>query len=217
MFRATQAVMVLVLAAVLTVGWWSVASAADPPANEFSPETLAKALRILAIAFVVAVLLESGLAVLFNWRPFLLLFDARGVRTIISVIFAYIFVTAFDLDIVRYLVAAYSNLPQQSEFGSRLISALIMAGGSGGVNKMLVALGFRQIKTAEQVVSKPEPTHAWISVALTRIKAKGPVDVHISRDGNVVVAAGEVPEGERAEGGVEVAARQAGQRQRAKA
>jgi hypothetical protein len=189
MFRTVQAVLILVLAMVLTVGWWSVAGAADTPAIDFSKETYEKAFKILFIAFVVALLLESGLAVLFNWRPFLMLFDARGVRTVVSVLFGYIFVKAFDIDIVRELVAAYSSsAPKESEFGSQFISALILAGGSAGVNKLLIGLGFRQVKTVEEVVAKPPPTHAWISVALTRNNAKGPVDVNVGQAGTVVVA-----------------------------
>jgi hypothetical protein len=180
---------ILVLAVALTMGWWSVAGAADQSAIDFSKETYERAFKILFIAFVVALLLESGLAVLFNWRPFLMLFDARGVRTVVSVAFGYLFVKAFDLDIVHELVAAYSTSPPKpSEFGSQFISALILAGGSAGVNKLLVALGFREVKTVEQVVAKPPPTHAWIAVALTRKSAKGPVDVHVSQDGKVVVA-----------------------------
>ena len=189
MFRAVQTVTILVLAVALTIGWWSVAGAADTPPVDQAKEPYGVAFKILFIAFVVALLLESGLAVLFNWRPFLMLFDARGVRTIVSVAFGYIFVKAFDLDIVRELVAAYSTSPpKDSEFGSQFISALILAGGSAGVNKLLVGLGFREVKTAEQVVAKPPPTHAWISVALTRNHAKGPVDVHVSQAGIVVVA-----------------------------
>jgi hypothetical protein len=154
----------------------------------FSPEVYAKAFRILFVAFVVATLLEWGLAVLFNWRPFLMLFDARGVRTIVAVGFAYIFVTAFDLDIVRDLVVAYSTIPTPSSFPSQFISALMLAGGSGGVNKVLVTLGFREVKTAEQVIPKPAPTRAWISVSLTRDRARGPVDVLIGPQANPLVA-----------------------------
>jgi hypothetical protein len=154
----------------------------------FSPEVYAKAFRILFVAFVVATLLEWGLSVLFNWRPFLMLFDARGVRTIVSVGFAYIFVTAFDLDIVRDLVVAYSAIPTKSGFASQFVSALMLAGGSSGMNKVLVSLGFREVKTAEQVAPKPPPTHAWISVSLTRDLARGPVDVLIGPQANPSVA-----------------------------
>lgn len=152
-------------------------SAVTVSPSAFSADVYEKAFRVLFVAFVVATLLEWGLAVLFNWRPFLLLFDARGVRTVVSVIFAYIFVTAFDLDIVRDLVAAYSGALPKSGFPSQFISALMLAGGSSGMNKVLVALGFREVKTAEEVAPRPPPTAAWISVSLTRALAKGPVDV----------------------------------------
>jgi hypothetical protein len=150
---------------------------------DFPPDTYEKAFRILFVAFVVALLLESGLAVLFNWRPFLMLFDARGMRTIVSVVFAYIFVRAFHLNIVQDLVAAYTSQPildqTSTRFASEFISALILAGGSSGVNKLLVTMGYREMKTVEQVVKKPESTDAWISVALSRKQAMGSVEVRI--------------------------------------
>ncbi|MFZ5783268.1 MAG: hypothetical protein ACOY4R_23950 [Pseudomonadota bacterium] len=154
-------------------------SAVTVAASAFSPDVYEKAFRVLFVAFVVATLLEWGLAVLFNWRPFLLLFDARGVRTVVAVGFAYIFVAAFDLDIVRDLVGAYSGTSPPSGFPSRFISALMLAGGSSGMNKILIALGFREVKTAEEVAPRPPPTVAWISVSLTRDLARGPVDVLI--------------------------------------
>ncbi len=83
-------------------------------ASGFSSEVYDKAFRTSVHRLVVATLLEFGLAILFNWRPFLMLFDARGVRTILLVAFACIFVTAFNLDIVRDLVVAYSATPQKS-------------------------------------------------------------------------------------------------------
>src|SRR5215468_1144570 len=65
MFRAVQTVTILVLAVALTIGWWSVAGAADTPPVDQAKEPYGAAFKILFIAFVVALLLESGLAVLF--------------------------------------------------------------------------------------------------------------------------------------------------------
>src|SRR5262249_39952773 len=107
--------------------------------------------KVLFFVFVLAVLIEQGLAVIFKWRPFLLLF-AKGVKSIVAVGFAWIFVDHFDLDITSKLANIYypgSNY-SISPLG-KFITALILAGGSSGVNNLLVALGFRSVKTAEQV------------------------------------------------------------------
>jgi hypothetical protein len=186
---------------VYTVGATERKSVVTVQAPDFPPDTYERAFRILFIAFVVALLLESGLTVLFNWRPFLMLFDARGARTVVSVIFAYIFVRAFHLNIVQDLVVAYTSQPindqTSSKFASEFISALILAGGSSGVNKLLVAMGYREMKTAEQVVSKPPPQVAWIAVALTRRNAKGPVHVMVGQNGAQAVAAGTITSSSR--------------------
>lgn len=186
---------------VYTVGTTERTSIVTVQPPDFPPDTYERAFRILFVAFVVALLLESGLAVLFNWRPFLMLFDARGARTVVSVIFAYIFVRAFHLNVVQDLVAAYTSQPidghATSKFASEFISALILAGGSSGVNKLLVAMGYREMKTAEQVVSKPPPQVAWLAVSLTRKDAVGPVQVMIDANGEGFRAAGTITSSSR--------------------
>jgi hypothetical protein len=141
--------------------------------------------KVLFFLFVLAILVEQGLAVIFNWRPFLLLFDAKGVRTIIAVGFAWIFVDHFDLDITSKLANIYypgSNY-SISPLG-KFITALILAGGSSGVNNLLVALGFRSVKTAEQVTPKPARTEGWVAVTLRRQNAVGPVTALIGNPAN---------------------------------
>jgi len=146
-----------------------------------SEKVYAEAFKALFVLFVVALLLESGLAVLFNWRPFLVTFDGRGTKTVISVFVAYVFVEHFNLDIVTRLVNVYSEAspPFESRSVGRVLTALVIAGGSAAVNNLLVALGFRSVRTAEQVTPKPPLTDGWISVTLDRKKAKGPVAVLI--------------------------------------
>jgi len=140
-----------------------------------------QAFKSLFVLFVLALLLESGLAVLFRWRPFLVYFDGRGVKTVVSVGFALLFVWSFDMDIVTDLVNVYSQRakPFQHGFEGYVITALIVAGGSAAVNNILVALGFRSVITHADIAPKPPRTEGWISVTLLRDKALGPVDVLI--------------------------------------
>lgn len=169
----------------------TVPSAAD--VQPFSTETYEKAFKVLFVLFVVATLLESALAVLFNWRLFLTFFDARVMRPVVSVGFSYLFVVAFDLDIVRQLIEAYSGKAPPSTGASQFISALMLAGGSAGVNKLLVSFGFREVKKQEDVVPKLAFTDAWISVKLVRDKAKGAVTVLAGPTKETLKAIGVIP------------------------
>lgn len=151
------------------------ASSASSPAlsdNPYSP-----AAKILFALFALAVVLESGLAVIFNWRPFVQFFDARGAKTVIAVVISLLFVVAFDLDLADSLVKSF--FPDSSSPGpiGPFITALVLAGGSSGVNNILVALGFRSAKTAESVTPRPPATKAWVAVSLRRKKAVGPAYV----------------------------------------
>ena len=143
--------------------------------------------KAVFVLFVVALLLESGLALIFNWRPFYLFFTG-GAKTVISLAFAYVFVTFFNLDIVTTLVNVYSSSSHESGLAGRFLTALIVAGGSSGVNTLLLALGFRSVKTAEQVAPKPPKTEGWVSVRLIRQDAVGNVDVFIGDPDRLPIA-----------------------------
>lgn len=143
----------------------------------------APAFKILFALFVLAVVLEWGLAVLFNWRWFLEIFEAKGLKTLISVLFAYWVVAQYDLDLMTRLINILWGTKHSSDYVSRFISALVLAGGSSGVNTMLIALGFRSVRTAEAVQPKPPPTKAWISIAAVRSESDGPLDLWMSTDG----------------------------------
>jgi hypothetical protein len=151
-------------------------------------EVYGKVFEALFVLFVLAVLLESGLAVIFNWRVFVDVFDARGVKTLVSVVFAYVFVNVFDIDIVTNLVNLYTGSKVERGVPGRFITALIIAGGSSGVNNLLAALGFRRLRSEEEVAPKPPKDKAWIAVRLLRHKAKGSVDVYIGPPDRLAIA-----------------------------
>jgi hypothetical protein len=151
---------------------------------------LGEAFKILVEAFVLAVLLEQALSVIFNWRPFLQIFDARGVKTIVSVVVALFVVGAFKLDLFTDLVNVYTVDRASSDFSTRMLTALILAGGSSGVNNVLVSLGFRSMRSAEQIAPKPPHKEAWIAVRLIRARAVGQVAVSIGPEGTTLPLAG---------------------------
>ncbi len=128
--------------------------------------------KALFAAFIMAVVLESALALIFNWRPFVRTFDGRGVKSVIALAASLAFVRYTDLDLLSIFEKAMdgSTEPQRVDeawFGS-VLTAMVVAGGSAGVNRLLVALGFRSVLRAEEVVPKPPKDRAWISARLER-------------------------------------------------
>jgi hypothetical protein len=138
------------------------------------------AAKTLVLLFALAVLLESALAVVFRWRPFVEILNPRAVRPLVSFLLAWWFVYYFDLDLVTALVN--SSNPQAAKpinMGGQILTALVLAGGSAGVNSILVSLGFRQVSTP-QTQPKPPPTKAWIAVrAVRKPDTKGNIEVLI--------------------------------------
>lgn len=131
--------------------------------------TLGKAFNLLLGALVIALLLESAFALLFNWRAFLEFFVGKAWRTPILFFGSLLVVRQFDLDLMKSLFNAYHpdarSAPENSWFTS-ILTAMILAGGSVGVNRILIALGFRsQIRPdlAPPVLSDKE---AWIAISV---------------------------------------------------
>ncbi len=138
--------------------------------------------RALVILFVSAILVESALSVIFNWRLFMVLFYGRGMRTLVMIAVSAMMVWTFRIDVVHTMLASY-GLAEPATGGdvlSRSLTALILSGGSSGVYRLLVALGYRAARPVEEVHPKPKPDKAWISVRVVRAKAVGPVLVRLA-------------------------------------
>lgn len=140
------------------------------------------AFKALFALFVVATLLEWAMATLFNWRKFINYFDGNGAKTVFTLAASMSLVNAFNMDIMAHMVSLVWN-PVQSDWMTKALSAMVLAGGSSGVNNLLVTLGFRSVRTPETVVPKPPATKAWISVHMTRDQSVGPVAVEIQSGG----------------------------------
>jgi hypothetical protein len=168
-----------------------VTARAQPPTLT-SSEIYVDSFKALFVLFIIAVVLESGLALVFNWRPFIEFFDSRGVKTIIMFAFSYFFVEVFSLDITTRLVNVYSGSDWPVNFPGKIVTALVLAGGSSGVNNLFLAFGFRSVERKQQVAPKPKPGEAWIAVKLTRMRAKGPVSVLIGPQAGPLTVAGTI-------------------------
>jgi hypothetical protein len=116
-------------------------------------KALGEAFNILVAAFVLALLMESAFALLFNWRVFQEFFVGRSWRSIIMFFVSLVVVRQFDLDLLAELFDAYNGETTgdvKRSWLTSVLTAMILAGGSVGVNRILVALGFRsQLPKAE--------------------------------------------------------------------
>jgi hypothetical protein len=166
--------------------------AAAAPQPQMDAATYSASFRLLFELFVLAVLIESGLSVIFNWRPFKELFDSRGMKTLVSLTFSFVFVSVFDLDMTTALVNVYAGTNDPVNLPGKVVTALVLSGGSSGVNNILVALGFRQISDRPEDKKRPPATEAWIAVKLRRVNAVGPVTVRIGTPDKELPVAGTI-------------------------
>jgi hypothetical protein len=142
-----------------------------------SGDVFTPSFKALFVLFILAVILESGLAIIFDWKLFVSTLDTKAAKPIIAVLVATVFVHSYGLDIVTTLVNLYTGAKYPMNPGGQLLTALVIAGGSAGVNKLLQALGFRAVQQAPPPVVKPPPTVAWLAVTLKRSRAVGRVNV----------------------------------------
>jgi hypothetical protein len=97
----------------------------------------------------------------------------------ISFLAAWLLVSQFGLDLVTTVVGAATGGQTDSSVPGTVLTAMVLAGGSAGVNNVLVALGFREKKTPEAAIPKPPPDKAWIAVRINRKLAVRSIEVHI--------------------------------------
>jgi hypothetical protein len=148
----------------------------------------AESFKALFTLFVLAVLVESALALLFRWRPYLDYVNSRGLNALIAFGVSMVLVSAFSLDITTTLMNLYTGANFASGLMGQILTAAVIAGGSAGVNTLLRALGFREIVQPEAETAKPPANRAWLAVIHKRGDADGPVNVVIVEGDKKTVA-----------------------------
>jgi hypothetical protein len=160
----------------------------QPAPTLTDPRFYEASFKAIFVLFILAILVESGLALLFRWRPYIDNFDRRTVNPIVAFVFSFLFVEAFNLDVTQSLVNVYSGTHYPSGTAGSILTALIIAGGSAGVRRILEAFGFRAPLAAEEAAPTPPDQQAWIAVSVDREQSVGPIDVHIGKPGEVALA-----------------------------
>lgn len=130
---------------------------------------LNEAFRILVATFVLAVLLESAFELLFNWRLFQEYLVGKAWRTPIMFAISLLVVLQFGFDPLAQIFNAYMGGGQQGKNGwlTAMLSAMILAGGSVGVNRIMTSLGFRSpFPKVEQERARLSDMEAYLSVTV---------------------------------------------------
>lgn len=141
----------------------------DGSGPAIAPAGLAEAFRILVAAFVLAVLLESAFELLFNWRLFQEYFVGKAWRTPIMFAIALLVVKQFGFDPLAQVFQAYraGAAPLQDAWLTSVLSAMILAGGSVAVNRIMTSLGIRSpFPKAEQERARLSDKEAYLSVTV---------------------------------------------------
>jgi hypothetical protein len=170
----------LACVALLLAGLPFAAAAAEPAAPGFGSEVFQQAGRAVFYLFVMAVILESALALLFNWKPFVENLVPRAVRPVIAFLAAILIVHLLGMDVVAALANALDGTKHEATITGQVITAMVIAGGSAGVNTMLIALGFRSVRTPETTAPKPPPDKAWLALRALDGRSRGDLFVYLT-------------------------------------
>ncbi len=188
--RVQLQVVIIALAALLLFSLSAFGQAATADVEAVAKEgtnIYTASIAALTKLFVLAVLVESALSLIFNWRVFLEFFNKRAIKTVVMFAVSLAVVKTFDIDIVAQLMKAYDENSNPGDVMSTILTALILAGGSSGVNNLFIALGFRSRK--KEQVPQPPKAEAWIAILVHRDSAAtGEVLVQISEDSSGTAA-----------------------------
>lgn len=111
--------------------------------------------EILVLLFVISVVFEVALTPVFNWRIFARFCEGRGWKTPITVIAAVSLLWNYDIDIFRHIIDAFANasggegagrseaVEPKSTFLGRVVTGLLVAGGSGAIFNIFTKLNLR--------------------------------------------------------------------------
>lgn len=129
---------------------------------------------VLGVILVLAIVLEIGLSTLFNWKYFQEHLLGKGLRTPIAVVVSAYFVYHYELDTVADLLSSFTGDSHASFARTTpgyIITAFIVAGGSGTVNQLFQKFG---IRTPIQI-----PAQFVVDIVRQNVPSTAPVNVPI--------------------------------------
>ena len=120
--------------------------------------------QVLLMLAVLAVAFETALTPIFNWRIFARHFEGKGVKTPLTVFVAIVLLWAYDIDIFKEIVVSIDKgSTAQTSLMGRVLTGLLVAGGSDAVFRIFTRLGMRdprsqKVKAKEEQEKKQQAT-----------------------------------------------------------
>ena len=102
--------------------------------------------NILVLLFVISLVFETALTPIFNWRFFAKYCEGKGVKTPITIAAAVALLWGYDIDIFKQVIDAFAGTgatESSSNFIGRVMTGLLVAGGSGAIFNIFTKLGLR--------------------------------------------------------------------------
>ncbi len=98
--------------------------------------------NVLFVFLILSVVFETALTPVFNWRVFAKHFEGKGVKTPVTISLAFFVFWSYDLDIINILLEAL-QFDAAPNFGGRVLTAMLIGGGSDGIFRIFTKLGIR--------------------------------------------------------------------------
>ena len=102
--------------------------------------------NILALLLVISIVFETALTPIFNWRFFAKHCEGKGVKTPITIAAAVALLWGYDIDIFKHVIDAFAGTgvtDSPSNVMGRIMTGLLVAGGSGAIFNIFTKLGLR--------------------------------------------------------------------------
>lgn len=113
--------------------------------------SLSEGLDLLVKFFMLAVVIEVAFSTIFQWKIYLKFLHDRGWKTPIIVVTAFIFCKTANLNIVGELVTVlFGSTHEINSTIGLFLTALLLAGGSSGMNTLFSKLKIRDPKAIQK-------------------------------------------------------------------
>lgn len=164
--HVSRVLAVLALIALFSSQYIAVATAQVVDQQVNAAKGLGQLATILGTVAIVVVFLESALSSVFNWRVYREVVNQKAMKTPIMLAVSLAICLSFDYDPFALMLAA-AGAESEAANGNwltQLLSAMILSGGSSGVNTLFRSLGLRE--TLPEVPPKPVlgDNEAWVSI-----------------------------------------------------
>ena len=127
--------------------------------------------EILALLFVISLVFETALTPIFNWRFFAKHFEGKGVKTPLTIAAAVALLWSYDIDIFKHIIDAFAHddAKTSSNFVGRVMTGLLVAGGSGAIFNIFTKMKLRDpdklAEKAAQARGQPAPAQPAAAAA----------------------------------------------------